>query len=141
MQTLVNIDLPWNPSRLEQRKGRIQRIGQRAECINIYYLQYKDSIDDKVFAKLSERLQGQHDLFDELPDCFEDVWVNCIKDIKTGLDSFAHDIDKSKEKCKLNQSFKDRYTDPKRNGSTLNWESCSEVLSAIQAKNILMQEW
>lgn len=26
--TLINIDLPWNPTRLEQRKGRIQRIGQ-----------------------------------------------------------------------------------------------------------------
>ncbi len=29
--TLINLDLPWNPSRLEQRKGRIQRIGQLRE--------------------------------------------------------------------------------------------------------------
>src|SRR5207253_2978990 len=29
--TLINLDLPWNPTRLEQRKGRIQRIGQVRE--------------------------------------------------------------------------------------------------------------
>lgn len=28
LSTLINLDLPWNPTRLEQRKGRIQRIGQ-----------------------------------------------------------------------------------------------------------------
>jgi superfamily II DNA/RNA helicase len=30
--TLINLDLPWNPTRLEQRKGRIQRIGQVLRC-------------------------------------------------------------------------------------------------------------
>lgn len=42
--TLINLDLPWNPTRLEQRKGRIQRIGQVREqtipvsihCLYIY---------------------------------------------------------------------------------------------------------
>jgi excisionase family DNA binding protein len=31
LETLINIDLPWNPTRLEQRKGRIQRIGHRPD--------------------------------------------------------------------------------------------------------------
>ncbi len=38
--TLINLDLPWNPSRLEQRKGRIQRIGQRRDTIDVCNLRY-----------------------------------------------------------------------------------------------------
>jgi ERCC4-related helicase len=40
--TLINIDLPWNPTRLEQRKGRIQRIGQARSEIWIANLRYRD---------------------------------------------------------------------------------------------------
>jgi hypothetical protein len=36
----VNIDLPWNPSRLEQRKGRVQRIGQVRDDVHILNLRY-----------------------------------------------------------------------------------------------------
>jgi superfamily II DNA/RNA helicase len=32
LATLINLDLPWNPTPLEQRKGRIQRIGQLTVC-------------------------------------------------------------------------------------------------------------
>ena len=34
--TLINLDLPWNPSRLEHRKGRIQRIGQLRSEVDVY---------------------------------------------------------------------------------------------------------
>jgi superfamily II DNA or RNA helicase len=73
--TLINIDLPWNPTRLEQRKGRIQRIGQFADSIYIYNMRYKDSVEDKVHSKLSGRLQGIYNLFGQIPDVLEDVWV------------------------------------------------------------------
>jgi hypothetical protein len=45
--TLINIDLPWNPTRLEQRKGRIQRIGQARSEIWIANLRYRDSVEDR----------------------------------------------------------------------------------------------
>jgi SNF2 family DNA or RNA helicase len=32
---LINLDLPWNPTRLEQRKGRIQRIGQLRDVVYV----------------------------------------------------------------------------------------------------------
>ncbi len=56
--TLINIDLPWNPTRLEQRKGRIQRIGQEREEIWIYNMRYKDSVEDRVHHLLSNRLRN-----------------------------------------------------------------------------------
>ena len=60
--TLINIDLPWNPTRLEQRKA-IQRIGQARNQVWIANLRYRDSVEDKVHRVLAERLQAIHELF------------------------------------------------------------------------------
>ncbi|MFH0990787.1 MAG: helicase-related protein [bacterium] len=54
---LINYDLPWNPMRIEQRIGRIDRIGQKAEKLLIWYLFYKDTIDDRIYSRLYQRLQ------------------------------------------------------------------------------------
>jgi len=53
---LVNYDLPWNPMKIEQRIGRIDRIGQKAERIVIWNLMYADTIDERVYDRLLERL-------------------------------------------------------------------------------------
>ena len=73
--TLINIDLPWNPTRLEQRKGRIQRIGQARSEIWIANLRYRDSVEDRVHEVLADRLEAIHGLFGQIPDTLEDVWV------------------------------------------------------------------
>lgn len=54
---LINYDMPWNPSRLEQRVGRIDRIGQMAEKITIINLVNKYTIEDYIMAKLFERIK------------------------------------------------------------------------------------
>lgn len=41
--TLINVDLPWNPSRLEQRLGRIKRFGQRRRSVDMLNLVYHDT--------------------------------------------------------------------------------------------------
>lgn len=74
--TLINIDLPWNPTRLEQRKGRIQRIGQARSEIWIANLRYRGSVEDRVHQVLADRLAAIHDLFGQIPDTLEDVWVH-----------------------------------------------------------------
>ena len=79
LQTLVNIDLPWNPARLEQRKGRIERIGQEAPVIDILNLRYGGSVEDDVHAALSDRLQEIRDVFGSVPDTLEDVWVKAAQ--------------------------------------------------------------
>ena len=55
--TLINLDLPWNPSRLEQRKGRIQRIGQLRDTVDIYNMPYAGSVEDRVHQLLSDGLE------------------------------------------------------------------------------------
>lgn len=53
---LVNYDLPWNPMRIEQRIGRLDRLGQNAEKILIWSLFYKETIDDRIYTRLYEKL-------------------------------------------------------------------------------------
>lgn len=88
--TLINLDLPWNPTRLEQRKGRIQRIGQVAPKVKIFNMRYKDSVEDKVHTVLSVRLKNIKDMFGQIPDTLEDVWIdvalNNIEEAKERID-------------------------------------------------------
>lgn len=53
---LINYDLPWNPMKVEQRIGRIDRLGQEAKKIFIWNLFYKNTIDDRIYRRLYERL-------------------------------------------------------------------------------------
>lgn len=52
---LINYDLPWNPARVEQRIGRIDRIGQAATDLRIVNLILADSVDDRVYHVLGQR--------------------------------------------------------------------------------------
>jgi hypothetical protein len=52
---VINYDLPWNPSRIEQRIGRIDRIGQKYSEVHIVNLFLKDSVDDRVYRVLRQR--------------------------------------------------------------------------------------
>lgn len=55
-RVLVNYDLPWNPMRVEQRIGRLDRLGQDADKITVWNLFYADTIDDRIYARLYARL-------------------------------------------------------------------------------------
>lgn len=53
---LINYDLPWNPARIEQRIGRIDRIGQEADKILIWNFIYENTIDERIYDRLLDRL-------------------------------------------------------------------------------------
>ncbi len=60
---VVNYDLPWNPMRLEQRIGRVDRLGQQRDKVTILNLIYDGTIDRRIYDRLYERLQiGRHAL-------------------------------------------------------------------------------
>lgn len=56
-RVLVNYDLPWNPMRVEQRIGRIDRLGQEADLLHIWNLYFQDTIDDRIVVRLMDRLR------------------------------------------------------------------------------------
>jgi hypothetical protein len=53
---LVNYDLPWNPMRVEQRIGRVDRFGQKHEKIFIYNMQVPGTIETDIFQRLYDRI-------------------------------------------------------------------------------------
>jgi SNF2 family DNA or RNA helicase len=53
---IVNYDLPWNPMRVEQRIGRIDRIGQKFDKLHIFNLCIQGSIEDRIYSRLYEKL-------------------------------------------------------------------------------------
>lgn len=55
--TLFNYDLPWNPMKVEQRIGRIDRFGQTASRIRIYNLVIEDSVESRILFRLYERIE------------------------------------------------------------------------------------
>ena len=57
---IVNYDMPWNPMRVEQRIGRIDRLGQQSPTIRIVNLHYEDTVETDVYRALQERI----DLFE-----------------------------------------------------------------------------
>jgi superfamily II DNA or RNA helicase len=128
--TLINLDLPWNPTRLEQRKGRIQRIGQTRDIVSIYNMRYKDSVEDHVHHLLSERLENIHRMFGQLPDVLEDVWIEVAQ---------GH-IDRAKQI--INAIPKKHPFDIRWNKiEKVPWESCARVLESKEKRAHLSKGW
>lgn len=128
--TLINLDLPWNPTRLEQRKGRIQRIGQLRDIVRLYNMRYKGSVEDRVHDLLSDRLEAIHQLFGQIPDVLEDVWVQValgkIEEAKQTINAVPQ-----------KHPFEFKYHQVKK----VPWESCATVLSASDRRQHLLQGW
>ena len=55
---MVNYDLPWNPNRLEQRFGRIHRIGQTEVC-HLWNLVAAETREGAVFKRLCDKLEQE----------------------------------------------------------------------------------
>ncbi|TVR84863.1 MAG: helicase [Rhodospirillales bacterium] len=53
---LVNYDMPWNPMKVEQRIGRIDRLGQQHTRIRIVNLHYRDTVEADVYSSLRRRI-------------------------------------------------------------------------------------
>lgn len=131
--TLINVDLPWNPTRLEQRIGRIKRFGQRRETVDMLNLVFEQTVDEKIYERLSERMKNRYDLFGSLPDTIKDEWIDDIETLGERLDDYIN-------AQKTATGFDLRYT-----GTMMppdkDWREFTEVLSRRDLATLMSAAW
>ena len=132
--TLINVDLPWNPSRLEQRLGRIKRFGQARRTVDMLNLVYHETQDEEVYQVLSRRMKDRYDIFGGLPDTIEDDWIESVEKLEQMMDEYMHLRQKARD------VFEMRYQetiDPDKD----RWELCSRVLARRDVVDRLSVPW
>jgi len=132
--TLINIDLPWNPSRLEQRLGRIKRFGQSRKFVDMLNLVYSETQDEKVYNVLSERLHDTYDIFGSLPDTIDDEWIEDEEELKNRINEYMH------ERKKAQDAFTVKYRETIDPEAHL-WERCASVLSRRDIVSKISEPW
>jgi SNF2 family DNA or RNA helicase len=76
---IINFDLPWNPMRLEQRIGRIHRLGQEKD-VKIYNFATKDTVEEHVLKLLYEKIHLFEKVIGELDDILTKLEFGNIED-------------------------------------------------------------
>jgi hypothetical protein len=86
---MVNYDLPWNPNRIEQRFGRIHRIGQKQPCF-LWNLVAHTTREGQVFERLFEKIEQQRNVYgdqvydvlgsSEINRSLQDLLINAIRE-------------------------------------------------------------
>ena len=132
--TLINVDLPWNPSRLEQRLGRIKRFGQKRKNVDMLNLAYRDTQDAQVYAVLSQRMKDRYDIFGNLPDTIDDDWIENIGRLEEMMDQYMHLRQQARDAFEIRC---ERQVDPGKD----RWECCSRVLARRDILQKLSMPW
>jgi SNF2 family DNA or RNA helicase len=95
---VINYDLPWNPMRIEQRIGRIDRIGQEEDRIHIWNMLYEDTIDQRIYDRLLDRL----DIFRNAMGSMETVLGDQVQALTKEL--LGHQLTPEQEKERIEQT-------------------------------------
>lgn len=131
--TLINVDLPWNPSRLEQRIGRIKRFGQTRDRVDMANLTYAGTVDEKVYRVLSERLRVSSDIFGTLPETIDADWIDDIETLEERLRDYTNPREKA-------DPFRARYANDLVQDDT-RWNEASQVLARSDIDQMLSAGW
>jgi superfamily II DNA or RNA helicase len=109
---MFNYDLPWNPMRIEQRIGRLDRLGQKEKKVLIYNFSVKDTIEEIILERLYQRIEIfkeslgdlEEILGEELNGIRDSIFnVNLTKNqVERELERIAYKII---EKQRINESF------------------------------------
>ena len=151
-RVLVNYDLPWNPMKLEQRIGRLDRIGQESQEIYIYNFFLEGTIETDILFALDKRIN----LFEESIGVLEPILGEIERDFKElvfsdekqkrkKLNEFNRTIDEEIQKAKEIEMQLDDLLIDKRSfqmdGLITSLASCEEVKLSHHELFLLMNNF
>lgn len=96
-RVMVNYDLPWNPMRVEQRIGRIDRIGQKADSIVIVNFHVQGTIDGSIYTHLHQKIG----IFENTVGDLEGIVGDTVNQLTRELLSNSLTSDQVEEKVRL----------------------------------------
>lgn len=131
--TLINMDLPWNPSRLQQRIGRIKRFGQKRKSVDMASLVYQGTVDQEIYARLSQRMRDNFEILGSLPDTIEDDWIRDEEKARQALEDMT--VPKSPA-----DMFRLRYGGFLKEADD-DWDTFEKVISADEMGNLMRTPW
>ena len=120
-RNLINFDIPWNPMRIEQRVGRIHRIGQTRE-VRIYNLSAHGTVEDYLLEILDQKLNmfelviGEMDMIlgqlsDErdFEDLLLDIWVQSqsAAELQSGFEKLGATLVSARQMHQKTQEYDD----------------------------------
>jgi superfamily II DNA or RNA helicase len=78
---VVNYDLPWNPMKVEQRIGRLDRLGQKAERISIINLKVENTVEDRILMRLYDRINVFRESIGDLEEILGEITEQILVDL------------------------------------------------------------
>ncbi|KKR33906.1 MAG: helicase [Candidatus Gottesmanbacteria bacterium GW2011_GWC2_39_8] len=114
---LVNYDLPWNPTKVEQRIGRIDRFGQKSDKVIIFNLVLEGTIEEIIYFRLGQRLEDAK---------------NTLGPVAEVLGKMQKELPEKFLRSKFSDAEKERYT------KTLdyNLKKAKEKQSSLEKENL-----
>lgn len=133
--TLINVDLPWNPSRLEQRIGRIKRYGQKLDEVDMANLVYAGTIEQRRYEVLSARMKDRYDILGSIPDTLDDDWIDDLEEMERKFDDYTNG-----KPASAADQFTLRYGDflEDQDGD---WELWHKVVARPDVEKELLKPW
>jgi SNF2 family DNA or RNA helicase len=95
---IINFDLPWNPMRLEQRIGRIHRLGQEKDVM-IYNFAIKNTVEEHILKLLYEKIDLFEKVIGELDDILTKLEFGNIEDHL--IDIFGQSVTEGEMRIKM----------------------------------------
>jgi superfamily II DNA or RNA helicase len=117
--TMINFDLPWNPMRIEQRIGRLHRIGQTRDVF-VFNLSVKETLEDYIIDLLDNKINmfemvigeiepilGHLEKEEDFEDLIMGIWLESAnnEDLKTRFEKLGEDLVKAKNEYLKAKSF------------------------------------
>ena len=148
---IINYDLPWNPMKIEQRCGRVDRIGQQRD-VHIYNFIVKDTVENRVREVLEEKLsvilkELGVDKYSDVLDSevaeldFTEVFVRSIGKPSSVESNMYHIESEVKQQVANAKEYKDIIREEKDLTQLVGTESSFDVDAALRQMLAYYESW